>query len=372
MYNPAQQPLPPKLWHHFIVRIAACDPDAFYPLRSLVQGPFYNLEELSAIERFLRTVVLHDEIVMEFPPNPYDPETDHELTEEEKQAGGRAVIVAFGPVLTGYNFFTERSGPQPVPEIDLSPALLETASQFANAGEGNVYFKAHVEYLKRVLGVVEQGGSVLLCDEFGQQAVETAQQYPEELFRQLDVDWQRYAQEAEQDGLGFLVPPVLGIVLTRCARRDAIPTVIRDLRNEWATAREKVWNLLDTLRRSQTLGEASEIRKALSNASRQFSSVATEGNTRPVRVFWDILAAAVSGAAIAQLSSGKPVIGAATSTVAQVARSLPSLAREFGPTLFGRGAFDLARRVRREASKVEFDALSRLLSDHEKRKLGFD
>jgi len=152
------------LWHHFIKKIAACDPDAFYPLRNLVAGPFDNLEDLPHIERLLRTAVLHDEIVMELTPHPHDPEMDEELTEEEQQAGGRAVIVAVGPVLTGYDFFTDRTGPPPpVPEIELSPALLETASQFANAGEGNVYFKAHVDYLKRLLGIVEQGGSVLLC-----------------------------------------------------------------------------------------------------------------------------------------------------------------------------------------------------------------
>jgi len=71
------------------------------------------------------------------------------------------VIVAVGPVLTGYDFFTERSGPQPVPEIELSTALLEAASQLANAGEKNVYFKAHVEYLKRLLGVADQTSTLL-------------------------------------------------------------------------------------------------------------------------------------------------------------------------------------------------------------------
>lgn len=349
--------------------IAVCDPDAFYPLRSLVAGPFNNLEDLSRVERFLRTVVLHDEIVMEFPPNPYDPEADREFTEEEKQAGGRAVIVAYGPALTGYDFFTERLGPRPrdaTPDIELSPALLEIAAEFSNAGEGNVYFKAHVEYLQRLLGVVQQGGSVLLCDEFGQLAVEVAQRYPDELFRQLDADWQRYAHEAEQEGLGLLVPPVLGIVLTRCARRDAIPTVIRELRAEWATAREKVWELLDALRRCRTFDEALTIQQELSEASRRFSPAATDEDTRPVRVLWEILAAAVGGAAIAQLLGGKPAIGAATATVAQVARSITPLTQEFGSTLFGRGAFDLARLVRKETSKVEFGALSRLLTDDEK------
>jgi hypothetical protein len=244
------------------VSIAACDPEAFYPLRSLVKGPFNNVQELPAIERFVRTVVLHDEIIMEGGLVAFDPEAEVEFSEEEKQASGRSVIVALRPSLDGYGFFTDTTGPpQPVPEVDLSPALLETASQFANAGEGNVYFRAHVDQLKRLLGIVEQGGSVLLCGEYGEHIAATAQRYPEDLFHQLDQDWQKYARQVEEQGLGFLIPPVLGIVLSRCARRDAIPTVIRDLRDEWADARKKVWSLLEILRRCPTLGEALEGRR---------------------------------------------------------------------------------------------------------------
>ena len=55
--------------------VAVCDPEAFYPLRSLVAGPFTDLNELTDIERFVRTVVLHDEISMELEPWPYDPDS---------------------------------------------------------------------------------------------------------------------------------------------------------------------------------------------------------------------------------------------------------------------------------------------------------
>ncbi len=357
-------------WEHDGMKVAACDPDAFYPLRALVSGPFDTLEDLAAIERFIRTVVLNDEIVMELNPWPYDPETDFEFTEEEQQAGGRTVIAAIGPVLEGYEFFTERFGPQPVPDVELTPELIRVASAHANAGEGNVYFKAHVEFLKRVLGVVEQGGSALLCSNFGQQAIATARRYPESVFSQLDEEWQGYARHAEQDGLGLLVPPVLGIVLTRCARRSAIPTVIRDLRAEWPDARRNLWSLLDALRVCRTLGEAVDIRRELSEASRLFAPQRTDLDSRPVRVLWEVIAAAGAGAIIGQMSGGHPGIGLATGVLSQ-ARPVAALAHEFGRAMFGRGAFDLARRVRRAVSQVEFDALPRLLSDAEKQKLGF-
>ena len=125
------------------MRVAACDPSAFYPLRSLVAGPFRNLDDLPAIERFIRTVVLRDEIVMEVAPLPYDPENDAGFTEDEGASGGRLVITAFGPVLDGYDFFSSRYGPEkPTPKIELAPDLVLEASRYANAGEGNVYFEA--------------------------------------------------------------------------------------------------------------------------------------------------------------------------------------------------------------------------------------
>jgi hypothetical protein len=351
--------------------VAACDPDAFYPLRSLVTGPFHNLGDIAAIEQFLRTVVLHDEIVMEITPTWYDPESDREWTEEEERAGGRVVITGYGPVLDGFDFFTDTAGPtRPVPEIELSPQLINEAARYANAGEGNVYFDAAIEYLKRLLGVVKQGGSVLVSGGFGQQVISVAGRFPEDLFRQLDRDWQDFAERIEQDGLDFLVPPVLGVILTRCARRDAIPAVLRDLREEWSDARRRVWQRLDALRTCRTLREALEIHRELAEASRLFSPSQTEANTRPLRALWEILAAAASGAATGQLAGGSPAIGAATNTLGQLARSLPALAQDFGPALFGRGAFDLARRVRRETASVEFDALRRLLSAEEIQTLG--
>ena len=354
--------------------VAVCDQEAFYPLRSLIDGPLTELSEwMIEAERFARTVVLHDEISMELEPLPYDPDSEQEFTEEEQRAGRRSVIVAVGPVLTGYEFFTERLGVgQPeTPDITLSSALIAEARNFSNADEGNVYYKAHIEYLQRIVSVVRKGGSALLAGEFGSAAIDASSRYPEKLFENLDRDWQQFAREADAGELGFMVPPVLSIVLTRCARRDAIPTILKDLRDEWADARAKVWALLSQLKTVHTVAEKWKIQQELASASRLMSPAQDEIDTKPVRVLWDLIAGSVAGAATAQISGGRPSVGATIGALGMASRSVPPLIHEFGSALFGRGAFDLARRVRQEVKRVEYDALARLLTETEKHKLGF-
>jgi len=353
--------------------VAVCDPEAFYPLRRLVAGPFTDLRELTEVERFVRTVVLHDEISMEIEPWPYDPDSEPEFTKEEQRAGRRSVVVAVGPRLTGYDFFTEKLGvgkPE-TPDITLSSALIDVSRKFSNAEEGNVYYKAHIEYLQRIVSIVQNGGSALLAGEFGSAAIDASSKYPEKLFENLDRDWQYFAREADAGELGFMVPPVLSVILTRCSRRNSIPAIIKDLRDEWADARAKVWALLDRLKTAHTVAETQEIRKELAAASRILSPAEPSIDTRPVRVLWDLIAGSIAGAATALISGGRPGIGAAIGAMGMASRSVPPLIYELGPALFGRGAFDLAIRIRQEAMRVEYDALTRLLTDAEKRKLGF-
>src|ERR1039458_8048204 len=56
-------------------KLAVCDPPAFYRFLRLVGGPLTGPEDLEAAERFIRTVVLHDELVMGIEPLPRDAES---------------------------------------------------------------------------------------------------------------------------------------------------------------------------------------------------------------------------------------------------------------------------------------------------------
>lgn len=351
--------------------VAVCDQKAFYPFRSLVNGPLTDLSELTKVERFVRTVVLHDEISMVLEPWPYDSYSEREFTEEEQRRGVRNVIVGIGPVLTGYDFFNDKLGVgEPMPDIMLSPALIEAARKYSNAEEGNVYYRAHIDYLRRIVGLVQKGGSALLAGEFGSAAIEASSKYPERLFENLDRDWQQFAREVDSGKIRFIVPPILSIILTRCARRNAITDVLKDLRYEWADARAKVWALLDQLKTVRTVRDMRKIKQELAAASLLMSPMQNAIDTRPLRVLWGLIAGSVAGAATAMISGGHPNIGAAIGAVGAASSSVPPLINELGPALFGRGAFDLARRVQHETLCGEYDALTRLLTDAEKRKLG--
>jgi hypothetical protein len=348
---------------------AVCDQEAFYPLRSLVEGPLTTHMQLDEAERFVRTVVLHDEIWMELEPWAYHPDSEPEWTEEEKLVGARNVFVAVGPVLDGYHFFAEKPARQKLAAVELSSALIETSRQYSNADLGNPYYKAHVEYLQRIVDVLQNGGSALLAGRFGSAAIDASRKYPDKLFETLDADWQQLARDADAGDVWVSVPPVLSIILTRCARRDAIPSVLEDLRAEFADARAKVWSLLRQLKTARTIAETIQIRQELTAASRHMSLAEHQIGTRPLRVLWEVIAGGASGAATALISGGDPRVGVATGAVSTGARSIPALIAECGPALFSRGAFDLANRVRRAALQVEYDALARLLSDDEMRKL---
>jgi hypothetical protein len=206
--------------------------------------------------------VLHDEIGMDLEPDSYHPEMDEiEWTDEELEAGGRMVIVAIGPDVTSLGIFSEDFRDRVNSLATIPETLLKTVEEFSNAQEGNVYYDAHVNYLRRLFGVIAQGGSVVCDGGLGQAALEQASAFPSELFGQLDKDWPQYAEILRSGNLGLNIPPVLAIVLSRCARRDAILTVVKDLRDEWATARGKVWQLVGALRDAPSLRRIDEIRR---------------------------------------------------------------------------------------------------------------
>jgi hypothetical protein len=348
-------------------KLAIVDPEAFYPFRTLVNGPLERTEELIAAEEFLRAVVLHDELEMEAQPFAFDGHED-EWSEDDIEAGGRNVIVAIAPTVAEYGLFNDRYGPREVPAIQLTPQLESLAATYANAGPGNAYYNAHLDFLKRIAGNLQNGGSALCKGDFIQEAIQTAATFPNDLFKTLDKDWQEFGLSVK-DSIGPLVPPVLGIVLTRSASRDKIPAIVRDLRDEWAPARSKVWELVDGLKTARTLVEAKEIKQELTDASKHFSPLSESGSSQPLQILWELFVGGIGGAVTASVIGQDARIGAATGIVGQGIR-VAQRELNFGRVLFGKGAFDLAKRVRREVERVELTRLRTFLTDAERKALG--
>jgi hypothetical protein len=317
-------------------RIAICDQEAFYPFRALVQGQLRGIQDLAEAERFVRGVLLHDELVMEYEPWPA-PDEEQEWTDEEIAAGARNVITAVGPVLNGYEEIVSRQyGPQKPFQDSLSPRLTQLAYDFSGAKPGDPYHNAHLDYIGRLVSTVRHGGSLICAGAVGTKVVETSSKYPEQLFSSLDEGWQGYARSAHAGDIGLVLPPMIAIVFSRARNREAVLPVLRDLKKEWAVPRRKVWNLIDELKNAATLQQANEIKQQLKEASSYLLPQSGAESFQPVRVFWDLVVESGKGAIEAGTSGGDPgvgaIVGGAMGAIDLAAKKIPS----FAGVLFGR------------------------------------
>ncbi|WP_291984523.1 hypothetical protein [Luteitalea sp.] len=351
------------------VRTALCDQEGFYPFRSLVTGNLSSLEELALAERFARAIVLHDAMVMEGEPMPA-PEDEHEWSEEEIAAGGRNVIVAFMPDLTPYGaLFGRNLGPDPLRDVtfELSEPLKALAIEMSGAGSGDPYHRAHERYLHKLTSTLRSGASIVCGGAVGSALRVSASQYPEQLFAVLDRETQEFAREAHAAHLGVAVPPILSIALKRCDSRENLVNRLIELRDEWHEPRARLWDLIEQLRASSDVREMRTIQRELGRVSEAMSPGAPAIAIEPSRVLWDLVAGAASaGVAVATEGPISQVVAIATAAGAAI--------RELQPVveyIFGRGAIDLARRIRSEvivASRTP-ELLDRFLTDQERRAL---
>ncbi|HTS48204.1 MAG TPA: hypothetical protein VMH05_09690, partial [Bryobacteraceae bacterium] len=351
------------------MKTAACNARAFEPFRRVVVGPC-SPDDLHVAEQFARAFVLHDHIRML-------PESFRITIGENDQLNGLSPLLVKSE---GFETFGDYFDPSFV-ETPHGRELLRSTVRIEP--DGKTFFDPFGVSVILALEQIRVGGSAVVSDSTWQiEVVRTvertieerrdsaewesrlglAEQYPDHLFNQLDESWQLLAKKLARGNLDLRVPPVLGIVMTRSARRDAIPAVLLDLRNEWADARNKLWQRIDALNDARTIEEEEDLVRELEEASKLFSRQQTEYDTQPMRVFWDI--AAATGAAV---STGGP---AGAAVVGATARSLPKMLQDIGPALFGRGAFDLAKRVRREVSKIDPNVLKRFLSASEQKLFG--
>ena len=347
------------------VRTAMCDQHGFYPFRDLLTGHLSSLDDLALAERFARAVALHDAIVMEGEPMPARVDDDHEWTDDEIAEGRRLVITAFMPDTSRYgDLFVNNLGPDSLhgKALDLSESLRALAVEMSGAGPGDPYHSSHERFIYRMTRTLRSGSSIVCGGPVGAALRDRASRYPEQLFAQCDADLQAFAREAQNAQIGITVPPVLSIVLSRCSSRDEIVPRLLDLREEWKEPRDRMWARLEDLQRASP-ADVRDITRELEQASELLSPSRPRIPVLPSRVLWDLVA--FGGALYSGNDTAATIAGARAAH--SVARELPTAAR----FIFGRGAIDLARRVRADllvANSVP-DLLTRFLTDDERRSM---
>src|SRR6266481_7702658 len=372
-------------------RTAVFDIGGLHGLSLLIDGPISKADDLNAIEESLRAIVLHDEAIILPVPMAVSPFTikgsgklDSSSSQKRIPVTIKSVCVGKSPTTASFKFLEEfpsgewaatsispadlygllipRRESDLVPDIHLSDSLLHIVAEYSGAKAGNPHYEVHSDFLKTIFWAVRNGGSAVCKLSFARAAIETASTFPVQLFQNLDEDWKDFSQRLRNATIGPVVPPVMSIVMSRSARRETIPAIISDLRDEWAMARSKVWDLTDQLHTAKTVLHASDILRQLTDASRYFTTLQHESSSHPLQIFWELFVGGFGGAVIGSLAGGSPVIGAATGVVGQAIRTTQKDVN-LGSALFGRGAFDLARRVRREINRVDLNGIQAMLTD---------
>ncbi len=205
----------------------------------------------------------------------------------------------------------------------------------------------HAEYLLQAhrAGVSVYGSSPTF--EVCQEHIFSA--WPAHVFSSWHVDYDNLIRRVRGPGLGISLPPLVAIVLSRAAKRDDIPLVLRDLRDEYAAARRSLWSRLAELWSAPTLAKQHKVAHELNAAAEAIVDAAF-----PERI--DVLDVALG---LAQLTP---------SGVAQAARSLR--ARDDANTRVS--ALTFAKKLSVDIRGIENArvALRRHLSDAERRDFG--
>lgn len=99
-----------------------------------------------------------------------------------------------------------------------------------------------------------------LCEEF------VFSIWPEMIFAGFEADYNNFQRSVRGPGQGLEIPPMLLIVLSRAPNRYAIPETIRDLREEYESARYELWTKLAEMWEAPTLKEQMDILNSLEGA----------------------------------------------------------------------------------------------------------
>ena len=361
-------------------RLAISDEQALMDVQPLVAGPIDDLSVLDAAERLFRAYLLYDELKLAYSPTldihvvdmDWESERRAKLSDVSERYGIESVGAealegqrkrAFGDAVTTDQIV----GPDVTGAIDAWEADKDFDSE-----DSSENVRILEEHAANLISVVRAGGGLVAEGSLAREVIGPALQYPEKLFAPLDGRWADYVRRLEAGAVGLVVPPVTAIVLSRCARREAIPTVLRDLRDEWDRARRRMWAAVEQFEDARTLAEAEEAMKGLERAAELMRPDSELSGMPTFRNFWSLTTAVAAGAATATLSGGDLAVGAAVGGIKNLAELVTGVLAN-KDVVFRTGAFDLCREVRYELGQLPRmpELLRHLLSRAEREALGF-
>jgi hypothetical protein len=92
--------------------------------------------------------------------------------------------------------------------------------------------------------------------------------WPEHLFSCLDDEYRASAKRLRGPGIFVTIPPLTKLVMSRASMRHKIPEVIRDMREEYARARDDLWEIISQLYFAETETEQRSTLRLLEQASK--------------------------------------------------------------------------------------------------------
>jgi hypothetical protein len=91
--------------------------------------------------------------------------------------------------------------------------------------------------------------------------------WPMHLFESLGRQFGEESRLIRGLGLGVTLPPVTALVLSRAKKRDDIPDVLFELRDEYKTSRDTLWEMLDKMWHTKTFLQQTKILRTLTDAA---------------------------------------------------------------------------------------------------------
>jgi hypothetical protein len=170
--------------------------------------------------------------------------------------------------------------------------LKEGDEELYEGGVKSAFLPTVLEYAKTLVRLHRGGAVVFTETAIGKTCHEHIfSQYPRAIFESLDTSWPAYLRKAMGPGIGISVPPVLACVLTNAGgKRHEIMFAIRDLREQYATARQELWDYLEQMWKAPTLKEQLELLADLENASASLFQASFPERFPFLETAWDITA----------------------------------------------------------------------------------